>query len=213
LSHLAQARQLLPATPKNERDIERLAHLEYHTAAVLETQGHYTEAFAAVERGLNLPGIEDRLEGARLYLMGAGLHYRCGQNDQSQTWGERSVALSERVLSEGMEAIEARKIRARALYLLAFLASLRGESAKALALGEQSLQMYTALVDLVGQMDAHNQLLLINLAQGDWQAASVHGEQAIRLARRVHHIEGEAKVAANLGEVYRHQGSISQALL
>ncbi|MGC9393351.1 MAG: AAA family ATPase [Anaerolineae bacterium] len=206
LAHLGQARQLLPAVPKSESDIEILAHLEYHTAAVLETQGHYTEAFAAVERGLNLPGIEGRLEGARLTLMGAGLHYRSGQNEQSQTWGERSVALS-----EGMEAAEARKIRARALYLLAFLASLRGESTKALALGEQSLQMYTALVDLVGQMDAHNQLLLINLAQGEWKAASTHGEQAIRLAQRVHHIEGEAKVAANLGEVYRYQGSISQA--
>ena len=206
LTHLEQARQLLPAAPKNESDIEKLAHLEYHTAAVLETQGHYTAAFAAVERGLSLPGIEERLEGARLTLMGAGLHYRCGQNDQSQTWGERSVALSER-----MEVAEAAKVRARALYLLAFLASVRGESAKALALGEQSLQMYTTLVDLVGQMDAHNQLLLINLAQGDWQAAGSHGEQAIRLAQRVHHIEGEAKVAANLGEVYRHQGSISQA--
>ena len=211
LTHLEQARQLLPSVPKNENDIEKLAHLEYHTAAVLETQGHYTAAFDAVERGLSLPGIEERLEGARLTLMGAGLHYRCGQIDQSQVWGERSVALAERVLSEGLEATEARKIRARALYLLAFLASLRGESAKALALGEQSLQMYTALVDLVGQMDAHNQLLLINLAQGEWKAAGEHGEQAIRLAQRVHHIEGEAKVAANLGEVYRYQGSISQA--
>lgn len=206
LTHLTQARQLLPPAPKNEGDIQKLAHLEYHTAAVLETQGHYTEAFAAVERGLGLPGIEEQLEGARLYLMGAGLHYRCGQIEQSQTWGERSVTLAERI-----RGTEADKIRARALYLLAFLASLRGESAKALTLGEESLHMYTALVDLVGQMDARNQLLLINLAQGNWQAASSHGEQAIRLAQRIHHIEGEAKVAANLGEVYRYQGSVSQA--
>ncbi len=206
LTHLAQARQLLPSAPKNEDDIQKLAHLEYHVAAVLETQGHYTEAFAAVERGLGLPGIEDHLEGARLYLMGAGLHYRCGQIEHSQTWGERSVTLAERI-----KGTEANKIRARALYLLAFLASLRGESAKALTLGEESLQMYTTLVDLVGQMDARNQLLLINLAQGNWQAASSHGEQAIRLAQRIHHIEGEAKVAANLGEVYRYQGSVSQA--
>lgn len=206
LTHLAQARQILPSAPKSEDDIQKLAHLEYHTAAVLETQGHYTEAFAAVEHGLALPGIEDQLEGARLYLMGAGLHYRCGQIEQSQTWGERSVALSERI-----KGTEANKIRARALYLLAFLASLRGESAKALTLGEESLQMYTTLVDLVGQMDARNQLLLINLAQGNWQAAGSHGEQAIRLAQRIHHIEGEAKVAANLGEVYRYQGSVSQA--
>ncbi len=206
LTHLTQARQLLPSAPKNEADIQKLAHLEYHTAAVLETQGHYTEAFAAVERGLGLPGIEGQLEGARLYLMGAGLHYRCGQIEQSQTWGERSVTLAERI-----KGTEADKIRARVLYLLAFLASLRGESTKALTLGEESLQMYTTLVDLVGQMDAHNQLLLITLAQGNWQAASSHGERAIRLAQRIHHIEGEAKVAANLGEVYRYQGSVSQA--
>ena len=206
LTHLAQARQLLPVAPKNEHDIEKLAHLEYHTAAVLETQGHYTKAFDAVERGLNLPGIEGRLEGARLYLMGAGLHYRCGQIEQSQAWGERSVARAERI-----EAAEADKIRARALYLLAFLASVRGESEKALALGEQSLQMYITLVDLVGQMDAHNQLLLINLAQGDWETAGQHGEQALKLAQRIRHSEGEAKVAANLGEVYRYQGSVSQA--
>ncbi|HSQ39946.1 MAG TPA: AAA family ATPase, partial [Anaerolineales bacterium] len=79
LDHLEQARQRLPAVPQTREAIEKMAHLEYHIASVLETQGRYPEAFAAVERGLSLPGIDSQLEGARLYLMGAGLHYRRGQ--------------------------------------------------------------------------------------------------------------------------------------
>ncbi|MBN2390227.1 MAG: AAA family ATPase, partial [Anaerolineae bacterium] len=206
LAHLEQARQLLPAVPKNENDIEKLAHLEYHTAAVLETQGHYTEAFDAVERGLGLPGIEQQLEGARLYLMGAGLHHRQGRMDLEQIWGERSVALAEK-----QTGTEARKVEARGLYLLAFLASMQGEPEKALSLGQQSLEIYQKLQDLLGEVNARTNLLLINLALSDWDKAVEHGELGLRLAQRIHHTEGEARIAANLGEVYRCQGRIAQA--
>lgn len=206
LHHLEQARKLLPAVPTERKDIGNLAHLEYHTASVLETQGHYAAAFEAVERGLHLPGIEDRLEGAQLYLMGAGLHHRRGQAELSQRWGERSVVLSEKI-----DASEARKVQARALYLLAFQTSQHGDPEKALTLGQQSLTIYQKLQDLLGEINARTNLLLINLALGDWNKAVEHGELGFALAQRIHHTEGEARLAANLGEVYRYQGNIAQA--
>ncbi|MGC9357272.1 MAG: tetratricopeptide repeat protein [Anaerolineae bacterium] len=206
LDHLKQARELLPRKPTAWGQIERLADLEYHIAAALETQGNYIEAFEAVERGLGLPDVEEMLEGARLYLMGAGLHHRRGDSEQAQIWAARSVSLT-----KSLSGVDARKIRARALYLLAFLASMRGAIQEALDLGSQSLEIYTSLADLLGEVEARNQLLLINLAASDWESALRHGQRALAIARRIHHTSGEAQVAANLGEVYRHLGDWEKA--
>ena len=206
LEHLGAARKLLPSAPTTQDESKQLADIEYHSASVLESQGHYPEAFAAVNRGLALPGVEDTLEGARLYLMGAGLYHRLGQATSSESYANKSIKLS-----TFFSTNESHKIQARALYLLAFLASQRGEAQEALQLGQQSLQMYKTLADLLGEMDAHNQLSLINLAVGNWPAAVVHGKQALSIAQRIRHTAGEAKAAANLGEIYRYQGRWQEA--
>lgn len=206
LSHLQQARQLLPPVPTEPGDRVRLADVEYHIASVLEVQGRYKEGFEAVERGLQLAGVAEQLEGARLYLRGAGLYYRQGLYDQSEQWAARSVELAAALGGE-----EAQKVQARALYVLALLAYQRGSLQAALTLGQQSLEVYRTLQDIPGEIGARTNLLLTQLALGNWSEAVEQGERGLALARRIRNTEGEARLAANLGEVYRCQGRFQEA--
>jgi len=206
LEHLEAARALLPAVPTEPEDILHLADLEYHIASALESQGHYDVAFEAVQRGLNLNGVQKSQEGAQLTLMGANLFFRQGHYEKAQAWASESAALAAQFPGVG-----AQRIRARALYQLAYIVSLRGDPHEALALGQQSLEIYQSLQDLLGEMNTRTNLLLINLNLGQWELAVEHGERGLMLARRIHHTEGEARLAANLGEVYRYQGRFKEA--
>jgi tetratricopeptide (TPR) repeat protein len=120
LRHLDEARQMLPAEPAEFVDIAHLADLEYHRATVFESMGAYAQALEVVERGLNLPGVERTLGGARLYLIGADLFRRKNEYQQARAWAQRSVALSARFPGQ-----ESQYVRSRAMYMLALLASLQ----------------------------------------------------------------------------------------
>ena len=120
LSHLHEARQMIPAEPTDPTDIAHLADLDYHEAAVLEAEGDYEGALAVVERGLRLAGIGEMLEGARLYLMGADLFRRQRGYDKARAWASRAIALSARFSGQ-----DAQQVRSRAMYMIALLASLK----------------------------------------------------------------------------------------
>ncbi len=120
LHHLYEARQMLPTDPTDPVDIGRLADLHYHEAAVLEAQGDYKQALEVVEQGLRLPNIEHTLEGARLYLMGAGLFRRQKGYDMAKDWANRCIQLAAR-----FQGREAQQIRSRGMYMVALLASLQ----------------------------------------------------------------------------------------
>ncbi|MEA3310464.1 MAG: AAA family ATPase [Chloroflexota bacterium] len=206
LKHFGEARGMLPLQPTKSEEIKLLAHLEYHLATVLETQGHYTEAFEAVERGLDLPKVKQTLEGAQLYLIGAGLFQRQGEYQSEEAWCRHSAKLA-----QAFQSVEAEKIQARSFYMRAYLSAQQGNPQSALKLGRKSLEIYQRLQDILGEMNTRNNLLLINMKLGHWQAATEHGEYALALARRVHDSEGEAKLTANLGELYRYQGRLAEA--
>ncbi len=175
-------------------------------ASALEALGRYDEAFAIVRRGLSFPPLEKTLEGAQLMLIGAGLYHRRGQIEEAEAWAERSSAIA-----TSHEGEEATRIHARALYLRAILASLRGETDRAIELGLQSLEHYRRLQDLMGEMNALSNLCLVNLNRGAWNEAIKQGESALRIAQRINHIEGRARILTNLGELYRYQGRYDQA--
>ncbi len=208
LQSLQQARQLLPVVPNTPQDIENLGRMEYDIAEGLANQGMYTEALEHIEHGLQLPNIKQSLVGAQLQLQKASILHRRGNYDEEESWVRNSVEIAGNLSGE-----EALKVKARALYHLAYLALVRGESNRASELGNQSLEVCQKLQDLVGEMNARNNLVLISLTLSDWQMAVEHGERGLKLAQRIHHTEGEARLAANLGEVYRYQGRIQEARL
>ncbi len=206
LSHLDFARDLLPTDHSSVTQVARIADLEYHKATILEYLGRYRDGMDSVERGLALPEVLNLVEGARLMMRGGALSHRLGNYEQGEIWARRSVDLAQNFPGD-----DARKVVARSLYILAYLVFRRGDPQQGLTFGEESLSIYIKLQDLMGEIDARNNLLLICLGLGRWGDAVIHGERALSLARRTQHVEAQAKVAANLGEVYRHRGQLIEA--
>ncbi len=120
LIHLRRARQMLPAAPERREDVQRTAELLYDEATALEAQAAYEAALASVEQGLALPGVAASLVGAKLYLLGADLHRRCGNFERANGWVQQALTLTAR-----LPDVEAQQVRARAMYMVALLASLR----------------------------------------------------------------------------------------
>lgn len=206
LQHFEAAQTYLPDPPMTLEDMRHFAHVCYHRASALEALGRYEDAFAAVRRGLALPSIETTLEGAQLMLIGAGLYHRQGRSEEAETWAARSSEVAISLPDE-----EAQKVHARALYLRAVLASVRGEMECAVEFGTQSVELYRHLLDLMGEMNALTNLCLVNLNRGAWDEAVKQGESALRIAQRINHLEGKARILANLGELYRYRGDFAKA--
>ncbi len=206
LEQFAEVHERIPHPPATESDIHTAAMLAYHRAETLEKLGRYDEAFAQLEAALELPGVGQTLTGAKLMQMRAGIYYRIGQVEQSQQSAQEVIKLTRR-LSDN----EAQSVQARAFNLLALSYYRQGKIEQALELGKASLHQYESLHDTLGEVRVRVNLLLINLAKGNWQEAEQHGQRALALARRIRFAEGEAQILANLGEVYRLQGRWEKA--
>ena len=206
LEQFAEVRDRLPHPPATESDIHTAAVLAYHTAETLEKLSHYQEAFAQIEQGLAYPVIRQTLTAAQLLMIKAGIHYRIGELEASQVTAEEVIQRTQQI-----EGVEAQRVRARALNLMALIHYRQGNLQKARELGEAGLASFEALLDTLGEVRARSSLLLINLMQGHWAEAEKHGQKALALARRIRYAEGEAQILANLGEVYRLQGQWDKA--
>lgn len=119
-AHIQAAREMLPDAPTDPAEIEQLAALDYHEAAILEAQGLYEAAMGVVQHGLKLPGIQEMLAGARLYLRGADLYRRQTDYETARAWADRAIALA-----SNFESQEAQQVRSRTMYMVALLASLQ----------------------------------------------------------------------------------------
>ncbi|MFQ5576144.1 MAG: adenylate/guanylate cyclase domain-containing protein, partial [Anaerolineae bacterium] len=77
LDHYAAAREMVQTKPLDGEQARHLADLCRKTADVFEKRSDYDGAFEWLERGLDyLHGGERTIEGARLYLLGAGVYHR-----------------------------------------------------------------------------------------------------------------------------------------
>ncbi len=206
MHHLGAARDLLPTPLTEQDDIERSADLDYRLALIWKSQGKIEKAFEAIETGLGHQTIHQTLIDGQLRLLGAGMYYR--QGDYQHTWDWAQAAVDQ---SRSIPHAEARKVRARGLYLMALVRYKESNLQTALELGLKSLQIYQEIHELLGEVDARTNLMIIYLLLGEWAAAAEHGEQALRLARRIQYTIGEMRVAGNLGEIYRYQGRLDEA--
>jgi len=206
LEHLELARAIVetpPAFPARDR---RRAALYRETAEVLVSRGDYEPALEWLEHGLGLAGITENLEGAGLYLMGAGLFHRQGDNRRAREWCLRGLRIAERIGGQsGWEVL------ARGGYLLGTILHSLGEIDEAVERCLQSLALYQGLGNLLGQAQAHNNLGMIYHDRCMWAQAIEHFVTAMNLAKRIGYAEGQARVATNLGEVYLTQGRLDEA--
>lgn len=103
-------------------------------------------------------------------------------------------------------------LRARALALVAELATDQGEYEQAAQLGEESLTLYQSLGDPRGEGFVLNVLGTAAAYQGYYQRAETLCTQALDLCRRVGDQWGEGASLNNLGMIAREQGKSERAV-
>ena len=101
----------------------------------------------------------------------------CGYVSEGCDWIEKLLALP--------DAMPLTSMRAKALHGQAFLESIRYNDAKARALYEQSLALYTDLGDQLGIANALNGLGFITRRQPDWKAAARFFEKALKIGSEI----------------------------
>ncbi|MCD4739507.1 MAG: AAA family ATPase [Anaerolineae bacterium] len=206
LQQLKVGRETLSRSPNTSAYIEKEAHLTYHISTTLESLGEMDKAFQEVQSGLRLSRIGETLEGARLYLRGSSLLHKQGNYEEGTKWTKQAIDIAKE-----LSGVEAQKIQAQGSCILAPLEYQHGQLQSALLWAQKSLTLYASIHDLIGEVDARTNLLLVHLALGQWDEAATHGEKALQIARRIHYAEGEVRIAANLGEVYRYRGQLVEA--
>ena len=203
LSGLEAARTVIEAQPPSSGRDRRLAELYRKTAEAYEPRGDYAAAFDWLKQGLSISGIEDTVEGARLYRLGAGVFYRQGENALASEWCEKSLGTAERLGDE--EAL------AQGNYLLGAILVRLGALSEAVEGCRQSLLAYEELGDLLGQFHAHNNLAMAYYYQDQWDLAAQHHKAAMQIVKRIGYAEGQARAASNLGGIYEVQGDLTAA--
>jgi len=206
LEHLDQAWAIVEAWPPSlERDHSQ-AELCRETAGLLTTRGDYRVALEWLEQGLGLSGVEKTAGGAGLYLMGAGVFHRQGDNQRAREWCLRGLQVADQ-----LDGGERGEILARGNYLLGTILHTLGEVDEAVERCRRSLELYEGQGDLLGRAQAHNNLGMVYHDLGEWTLAIEQYVAAMQLAERIGYAEGRARVATNLGEVYLTQGRLDDA--
>ena len=208
LDHNYAALALVLAVSASPEDMaRRLADLCGKTAAIHEKKSNYGTAYNWLRGGqIALEGLE-AIEAARIYLVGAGIYHRQGNNVDALQWCQRSLDMAGRLTTD--EAVL--KVLAHTYYLQGAIYLRFGENAKAVEVCRKSLAIYEQIGDIAGASQAHINLATAHFNRSEWQAATHHYQQALEIKDRIGDVYGRALVANNLAGVYLNQGELDQA--
>jgi tetratricopeptide (TPR) repeat protein len=186
----------------------RLADLCRKTAAIYEKKSEYDTAFEWLSGGLiALEGIK-ALEEARIYLMGAGIYHRQGNNADALQWCQRSLDIASCLQNEDEASLKA---LAHTHYLQGAIYLRYGDNERAIEVCQKSLALYKQLGDIVGAGSAHNNLATAYFDRGDLAQATEHYQMALEIQTKIGNVHEIGLISNNLGEVYRYRGQLEQA--
>lgn len=206
LEHLEAARQLVETWAESAERDRRLADIFSEMAGAYEAKGDYEVALKWLENGLALPGVPETLEGAQIYLSFAAVFSRQGRYSKSVEACKQGLHIAETIGGS-----DGRRIVAHAHYQLGNLLARLGELSESIENCRHSLSIYKDIGDLLGQLQAHNNLALAYYYQDTWNLAAEHYRAALKLAEQIGYVEGIARSSNNLGEVYGVQGDLEMA--
>ena len=186
----------------------RQAELCRKIADVYERQSDFRGAFRWIQSGLDIVDPETpSVERAKLYLLGAGLYHRKGENDQAADWIADSIKLTEVLFTE--EAIQA---QAQAFYLRGAIELRTGNLSEAVKSCERSQELYIEIQDLIGEARACNNLGIALTDLGDWDQATTVLGKSLEINQQIGNVHEEGFGANNLGNIYLYKGDWDKAL-
>jgi class 3 adenylate cyclase/predicted ATPase len=209
LTHIQQAQDLVMLVGYSpEKSARRLADLCRKTAFIYEKKSDYDTGFDWLHGGLIALEEMDTIEKARIYLMGAGIYHRQGNNADALEWCQRGLDIINRLQDEG----EARlKALAHAYHLQGAIYLRLGDNTRVIEVCQKSLTLYDQLGDIAGAGLANNNLAIAYFDRGDWEQATGHYQMALEIQTRIGNVHERGLISNNLGEVYRCRGQLEQA--
>lgn len=163
-----------------------VAQQAYHRrGAVLEKQGMYAAALAALEQAMEIvrvhPADVTPTSAARISADIALVRRRRGEYDLALAACEEGLAM----LHADPHSAEDEQIEARLHAESGSVLTLRGEYARAREFFERSLRVRAAIDDLPGMIASHNNIGYLWQLQNDHQRALEHYRVAETLARKI----------------------------
>jgi class 3 adenylate cyclase/tetratricopeptide (TPR) repeat protein len=209
LVHNYQAQDLVMVSAISPEDkARRLADVCRKAAVICEKKSDYDTAFHWLRGGLiAVEGIES-VEAARIYLMGAGIYHRRGNNTEALQWCQRSLDIAGRLQGEGEERV---RVLAHTYFLQGAIYLRYGDNARVIEVCRRSLALYEQLGDIAGAGSAHNNLAAAYFDRGDWERATEHYLMALEIKTKIGDVHECGLIANNLAEVYRYRGQLEQA--
>lgn len=207
LAHYAVAQALLEAQPPSDAQRRQLAELCYEIATVYELRDDYDTVFAWLQRGLDtVAESAPTIEAARIYLLGAKVYSRQGDNTQALTWCQKSLDIATCITtSEGKLAYGA------AFYTQAGIDMRLGNLDNAIQFCHESIHAYQEVGDLAGESNAHINLASAYVLRGDWQQASQSYQRGWTIKREIGDVYGQAISSNNLGNLHFKRGEWQEA--
>ncbi len=202
LKHYAAVHAVLKAQPPSTEQRRQLAGLCYEIANIYELRDEYHAVFAWLRQGLDaVADDEPSVEAARIYLLGAKVYSRQGENDKALAWCRRSLNIATRIPTpEGTQALAA------ALNTQASIDIRLGNLDNAAKLCQESLQAYRQIGDLVGESHAYINLAGVYELQGNWDQADEAYQCGWAIKREIGDVYGQAMSSNNLANLYLKRG-------
>ena len=207
LAHYAVAQALLERQPPSDAQRRQVAELCFEIANVYELRDDYDTVFAWLQRGLaTVAELAPTVEAARIYLLGAKVYSRQGNNAQAIAWCQKSLDIATRITShEGLRAYGA------ALYTQAAIDMRLGNLDNAIQFCRESIRAYQEIGDLTGESNAHINLASAYVLRGDWEQAQAAYQRGWMIKREIGDIYGQAIGSNNLANLYLKRGEWQEA--
>jgi predicted ATPase/class 3 adenylate cyclase len=201
------ARQIVDRTPDSANKHRKQADLSRKTAEVFERQSEYDTAFEWLQRGLEyLEQDQINSEAADIYLLGAGVFHRQAKNEQASEWCQMS-----RDIAEQIDTHQGKRSLAQAYYLEGAVLHRIGDLQRSVDLCKQSLNIYQAIGDVVGEARAYNNLSNAHADLGEWDKALEALEKSLEINQRIGNVFEQGNVANNLAYIHLERGEWDQA--
>ncbi len=209
LIHIQQAQDLVMLLGYSpEESARRLADLCRKTAFVYEKKSNYDTGFDWLHGGLIALENMDTIETAHIYLMGAGIYHRQGNNTDALEWCQRSLDIVSQLQDESKAHLQ---VLAHAYFLQGAIYLRLGDNARVIEVCQKSLALYDQLGDIAGAGSAHNNLGIAYVDRGNWAQATEHYLMALEIQTKIGNVHESGLISNNLGEVYRQRGQLEQA--
>jgi tetratricopeptide (TPR) repeat protein len=208
LKHYGSARNILQRRRIAPERQAHLADLNRKTADVYERQSEYETAFEWLDKGLKyLDEAVPTIETVRIYMLKAGVHNRQGKLEEAIDWCQRTLDAA-----SGIKTRESEQVVAQAYYNLGLIHTKKGEMAKSVEYCRQSIRIYEAIDDIVGQARAYNNLGIAYSDMGDWEQARQAYNNSLATNQRIGNVQEQGFVANNLANIHLYRGEWDQAL-